>query len=103
VSHLEWTTSEALLNNGGARLANGSNGYGTIPPTSFEMRSGCLAQAATKNWDMPEPELDADNTSKMSTEEPNTSCVVEIEQVCAARFSIEMRTLNLSGEKRSPA
>jgi hypothetical protein len=45
------------------------------------MRSECLAQAATKNWDKSKLELDTGDTSKMSAKEPSTSCTVAIDQV----------------------
>jgi hypothetical protein len=69
------------MNKGGARSTNGSTGSGTIPPISFGMRSECLAQAATKNWDKSKLELDTGDTSKMSAKEPSTSCTVAIDQV----------------------
>jgi hypothetical protein len=103
MSHLEWITSEALMNNGGACSMNGSTSSKMIPPTSLGMRSRYLSQVATKNWDRSEPELDIGDTSKMKAEEPSTSCAMENDQACAERFSIEMRILNLSGEKRAPA
>jgi hypothetical protein len=88
--------------NNGACSTNGTTGSRTMLPTSLGMRSGCLDQAATKNLDRSEVMADAGGTSKMSVEDPNTSCAMEINQVCAGRFSIEMRALNLSGEKRAP-
>jgi hypothetical protein len=91
------------MNNGGARSMNGSTNSVAILLTSFGMRSGCLTQAGTKNWDRSKSELDADDTSKMNTEEPSTFYSMVIDQVCAWMFSIEMRALNHSGEKRAPA
>jgi hypothetical protein len=57
------------------------------------MRSGCFTHAATRNWERSEVEADAGAMSKMSTSEPNTSYTMEIDQVGARRFSIEMSNL----------
>jgi hypothetical protein len=46
------------------------------------MRSGCLAHAATRNCDRFEAAVDASVVSKMSAEEPKTSCIVEMDHMC---------------------
>jgi hypothetical protein len=77
----------------GAAYETSTTSSGTMPPTSLGMRYGCFTHAATRNWERSEVEADARAMSKMSTSEPNTSYTMEIDQVGARRFSIEMSNL----------
>jgi hypothetical protein len=71
-------------------------------PTSIGMRSGSLAQVATRKLSMSTPSLELGAESNTKQEEPRMAWTTSSDQTCARRLDSTMRTLHLNGLNKAP-
>jgi hypothetical protein len=79
---------------GGSHSTKGSTGPRMENPTSMGMKSGLLAQAATRKLDMSSLERDHDEESNTKHDDPRMACTTSIDQTWAAMLETVSSTLH---------